>query len=179
VDTTDSIVFTRKCLEEMLSVIFLVPLGVLCLIGSPIAFVTLIQEGHHPLALAASAILAFAPLMLFGWGMVMITLFVDRKLAVSREAIRVHRWIGGNRTIDISALEHIVLYGNPAQLFFLPNVGRPLLTVHPEDFPVEMPAAIGEHLRMPVERLGDVDIDQLRKKYPHNDWSGVTRRQSS
>lgn len=158
---------------------FLVPLGVFCLIGSPVAFVRLIQEGHHPLALAASAILAFAPLMLFGLGMLLITLCDDRKFTVTREAIQVHRWFGGNRIVDIGTLTHIVLFGNPAQLFFLSNAGRPLLTVHPENFPDAMPAAIGAHVRMPVERMGDVEIDDLRKRYPGNDWSGVTKREGS
>ena len=148
--------------------LILLPLGLLSLIGSPFAFVRLVQEGHHPLALAASAVLAFAPLMLFGWGMVMLTLFTDRKLSVSQHEIRVRRWVGGTRTIDTSALKHIVLYGNPARLVFLPAAGPPLLSVEPSDFPSVMPTAIGEHLRMEVEHFGEVEKDVLRAKYPHN-----------
>jgi hypothetical protein len=66
VDNTDSITFRKGRIGEFLTTLFLVPLGLICLICSPIAFVKLIHEGHHPLALAASAILAFALLMLFG-----------------------------------------------------------------------------------------------------------------
>ena len=53
-----------------------------------------------------------------------------------------------------------------------------LLTVQPGDFPAAMPAAIAEHLRMPIEKFGDVEVDVLRKKYPYNDWSRVSNRKS-
>ncbi len=148
--------------------LILLPLGLLSLIGSPFAFVRLLHEEHNPLALAASAVFAFAPLMLFGWAMVMMTLFTDRKLSVSRHEIRVHRWVGGTRTIEISALKHIVLYGNPARLVLLPAAGPPLLSLDANDFSPVMPTAIGDHLRMEVERLGEIDKDELRAMYPQN-----------
>ena len=50
-----------------------------------------------------------------------------RKLTVSRREIDIHAWIGRTRTIDLSSLAHLVMYGEEPDLVFLPRVGPPLL----------------------------------------------------
>ena len=106
------------------------------------------------------------PLMAAGTAMLYFAVFTDRKVTVSRHEIRVHRWLRGARTIDTSSLAAIVQYG--CRLVFLPSFGPPLVSVDVDDFPDGMPAAIEEHVRLKIDRLGDVDKDELRARYPRN-----------
>jgi hypothetical protein len=94
-----------------------------------------------------------------------------RKLIVSSGQIRLRRFIGRTKAVDIGSLDRIVAYGEaPRTLVFLPTAGPPLLTLDAGDWPKEMPAAIGEHVGVPVDSLGAVDKRELDAKYPGNYW---------
>jgi hypothetical protein len=168
VDSTDSISFGRSRIGEIFAAIVLVPLTLFVLFGCVLALVDMVRAGQHPLLVLVSAVFAFAPLMFGAFGMLWLMAHADRAVTVSRHEIRVRRWLGGRRTVDLSSLAHIVMYGNPAQLVFLPNAGPPLLTVDTQNFSKAMPAAIEEHVRVKIDRLGEVDASELQAKYPHN-----------
>lgn len=174
-DTTSSLTFRRSRAVEILCLIFLVPIGVFCVLGSPWAIVEMIRRGDHPVAIVAMTVLGFVPLMAFGAAMLMLTLSIDRHVTVSRHEIRVHRWIGGRRTFDIGSLVQLVQYDQPGRLVFLPTAGPPLLTLDTGDFPSAMPAAIGEHLGMRIDRFAELDKSELRAKYPKNAKETVQR----
>ena len=91
-----------------------------------------------------------------------------RKLTVSRREIDIHPWIGRTRTIDVSSLAHLVMYGEEPDLVFLPRVGPPLLTLAAKDFSKDMPAAIADHVGVQLERFGNIDKGELATKYPKN-----------
>jgi energy-coupling factor transporter transmembrane protein EcfT len=91
------------------------------------------------------------------------------KLTVSGQQIRLRRLIRRSQSIDVGSLDRIVAYGHePRTLAFLPKVGPPLLSLDAGDWPSEMPDAIGKHLGVQIDRLGDVDKAELRAKYPRN-----------
>lgn len=167
-DSTDSISFGRSRIGEIFAAIVLVPLALFVLIGCVLALVDMLKAGQHPLLVLMSAVFAFAPVMFGGFAMLWLMAHSDRAVTISRHEMRVRRWLGGRRTVDLSSLAHIVMYGNPAQLVFLPKAGPPLLTVDTQNFSKAMPAAIEEHVRVKIDRLGEVDKSELQTKYPRN-----------
>jgi hypothetical protein len=168
VDSTDSINFKRSRIGEIFAAIVLVPVGLFVPVGSAIALVDMVRAGQHPVLVVVSGLFAYAPLMFGAFGMLWVMAHADRTVTVSRHEIRVRRWLGGRRTVDLSSLAHIVMYGNPAHHVFLPNAGPPLLTVDAQNFAKAMPAAIEEHVRVQIDRLGEVDKNELQAKYPRN-----------
>jgi hypothetical protein len=167
VDTTDSLTFAWPRTKQMFRALFLLPLGLFLVVMCPVSVVDIAL--HQSILIAVlQGIFGLWPLMVAGIAMLYFAAFTDRKLTVSQHEIRVRHWIAGSRTADISSLVAIVEYGQPARLVFLPGGGPPLLTVDVDDFPDGMPAAIEEHLRVKIDRLGEVDKDELRAKYPRN-----------
>lgn len=128
-DTTGSLSFRRSRVDEILCLLFFVPFGILTVVGSPLAIIEMIRRGDHPMAIVAMTVFGLLPLMAFGLIMLWLNLGVDRHVTVSRHEIRVHRWLGGGRIVDISSLVHLVQYDKPAQLVFLPPAGPPLLAL--------------------------------------------------
>ncbi len=166
-DTTDSLSFKWPLAKQIFRALFLLPLGLFLVVMCPVAVIDMARR-EPILAAVGMALFGMLPLMAAGIVMLYFAVCTDRKLTVSRHEIRVRRWVGGNRTVDISSLAAIVLYGRSARLVFLPRVGPPLLSVDVDDFPDGMPAAIEELVRLKIDRLGEVDKDELRAKYPRN-----------
>jgi hypothetical protein len=96
--------------------------------------------------------LFWLPLALFGglmsWGFSR----EPRKLTVSGRQIHLRRMIGGTKSIDIESLVRITVQGDdPRTIDFVRTLGSPLLSLTAEDWPKEMPAAIGDFLGVQVD----------------------------
>ena len=162
-DGTGSLTFRRPRVSEILSLLLLVPLGVLCLVGSPLAIVESIRT--QPLVVAVGmSVFGCCPSWRSGPSCVALMLFSVRKVTVTRHRIRLSWWMRRPRTIDLSSLTHIALYGDRPQLVFLPSFGPPLLTLETGDFPAAMPDAIGEHVGVQVERLDNVEKSEYCRR---------------
>lgn len=167
-DTTGSLSFRRSRVDEILCLLFFVPFGILTVVGSPLAIIEMIRRGDHPMAIVAMTVFGLLPLMAFGLIMLWLNLGVDRHVTVSRHEIRVHRWLGGGRIVDISSLVHLVQYDKPAQLVFLPPAGPPLLALDTGNLPRGLAAAIGKHVGVSIDHFAEKDPTELRAKYPKN-----------
>ena len=163
-ETSDSLTFRWPLVKRFFRALFLLPLGLFLVVMCPVTVVDIARRESILIAIL-QGIFGLLPLMAAGMVMLYFAAFTDRTLTVSQHGIRVRRSVG-RRTIDISSLVAMVLYGR--RLVFLPGVGPPLLTVDVDDFPDGMPAAIEEHLRVKLDRLGEVDKDELRARYPRN-----------
>lgn len=167
-DTTGSLSFRRSRVDEILCLVFFVPFGILTVVGTPFAIVEMFRRGDHPITIAAMTAFGLLPLMAFGLIMLWLNLGVDRQVTVSRHDIRVHRWIGGGRTVDISSLVQLVQYDKPAELVFLPSAGPPLLVLDTGNLPPGLSAAIGKYVGVSIDHFAEKDPTELRAKYPKN-----------
>lgn len=158
----ETVTFRRSRGEEFCGLFVLLPLGVVFVVAGPVALVDMALRGDPIIVVLMMAVFGMLPLVGLGALWIGMTVGAVRKLTFVGRDVRVHRWVTGTRTVDLSGAVGVATWTNcpeqaaPGFMAFLSWRGSPLFTVSIQDLPTDLPTTAAAYLCLPVQFLGTV-----------------------